>query len=196
MTANGARGPTGSDSAELADAVSRGEPGAEDLLCARFGPGVQAMLLARGADHAASADLTQDVLLTVILRLRREPLDQPEKLAQFVRATGNWMLIAHLRKLSRQRVNYDSELVENAADGGPEPGAELASEQIRADLERWLGELKQGRDREILRRRFLLGEPKAATTESLGLTSSSYDVVVHRALRRLAQIATASVETE
>ncbi|MEJ1963869.1 MAG: hypothetical protein WDO56_20860 [Gammaproteobacteria bacterium] len=57
--------------ADLAERIFNGDAAAENQLCARFGPGVRQILVRRLRNFTLAEDLTQDVLIVVLKRLRR-----------------------------------------------------------------------------------------------------------------------------
>jgi RNA polymerase sigma factor (sigma-70 family) len=74
--------------ASLAARVAQGEGTAEEELARLFHRRVFVMMLARVREADTARDLTQDVLMAVVLALRKRQLREGEKLAAFVYGIG------------------------------------------------------------------------------------------------------------
>jgi RNA polymerase sigma-70 factor (ECF subfamily) len=129
-------------------------------------------------DAAAAEDLAQDVLATVIARVRDGAVRDAEKLGGFVLGTAR-MLVTNRTRLEARR----SKILAKYADP---PGAE-DEPGVRADLDRvgaCLGGLAE-RDRTVLLLSFYAELDAAAIGGELGLEPGNVRVIRHRALARL-----------
>ena len=70
--------------AELARRVAAGDTGAEGELCARLLPRVRVWARLRTRDESRSADLAQEVLVTVLQSLRERRVREIDRIAAFV----------------------------------------------------------------------------------------------------------------
>ena len=175
------------DAEGLVYAIHAGDMTAEDVLVRRFRPGLVAIARAHGAHAAQAEDIAQDTLIVVIERLRKRVLDKPKQLAAFCRRVCRYVQIGMSRAAAVKRYVDDEHAVESAESDEENPEDAHFREVICEEIRGMLAELSE-RDRDVLRRKFLHGEPTEVTMESLGLSRGQYHVIVHRALRRMRDI--------
>lgn len=175
--------------ADLARRVAAGDAAAEAELVRRYSRGVLFLLRRLTRDPALAEDLHQETFVIVLERLRGAGLEQPERLAGFLRATARNLWTGALRKRTRRGDHLASDSLEGrTADesGGPLRHV-LGREQARA-VRQALGELSTHRDRQILYRFYLLEESKERICEDLDLSDLHFNRVLHRARQRLGAI--------
>jgi RNA polymerase sigma-70 factor, ECF subfamily len=173
---------------ELVTRIASGDRGAEAQLVERFAPGLMVLLRRRLRSPASRGDvedLCQEALQVALRALRAGQLRDPERLAAYLAGIARRVRLPGPRLFWRRTVPMD-ELPDfpDLAHRSAERQA-MASEEarlVRAALLQ-LGE----RDREVLSRYYLEDEAKERLCEELGLTSSQFDVVKHRALKRIAR---------
>jgi RNA polymerase sigma factor (sigma-70 family) len=85
----------------LARRVRIGDPAAEDEFVAMFYGEVQAAIGSKISNHHVVPDLTQDVMIAVLVGLREGRIRHPERLAQYVYGTVRHVVAAYLRKHGR-----------------------------------------------------------------------------------------------
>ena len=105
--------------AELVHRIHNGDESMEQLFCARFQSLIMSVLTRLSGDPDRSQDLSQDVLMTVIVRLRSRGIDQPENLRQFVTQTARYTFLGSLRRSANKLVfleNYEDHLVPTHTD--------------------------------------------------------------------------------
>ena len=85
----------------LAERVRGHEPSAEEELVRLFADRVSVLALARTRDRELARDLTQEVMLAVVLALRNGHLREAERLAAFVYGTARNVINNYLRTRSR-----------------------------------------------------------------------------------------------
>ncbi|HYO77448.1 MAG TPA: sigma-70 family RNA polymerase sigma factor [Thermoanaerobaculia bacterium] len=151
----------------------------------RYGPALLAYMRSLTRDAAQAADLTQEALLVTILRLRREPLHEPAKIAAFLAATARNLLIAEKRKAARRATETGVEVEVAAPD---DILATLLEAERREALLDAIHSLRNDRDREILLRFDLGEESRADVAAALGLDPLHFNRVLHRARQRLKEI--------
>ena len=101
---------------ELVLRIQAGETTAEHEFVTRFRPRVLLIAVARMRDRDAAHDLTQDVLIAVLLGLRRGQLREPEKLPAYVQGTLKNLANNYLRNREhRSECSLDS-LLEASKD--------------------------------------------------------------------------------
>lgn len=96
----------------LAERIRRLEPSAEEELVNLFSDRIALLVRTRTRDPEASRDLTQEVLLAVVLALRDGQLREAERLAAFVYGTARNLINNYLRTRSRlpREDSIDAEL--------------------------------------------------------------------------------------
>jgi RNA polymerase sigma factor (sigma-70 family) len=86
----------------LAERIRRREAPAEDEFVHLFSAKIAFLVRSRTRDREAARDLTQEVLLAVVLALRNGHLREAERLAAFVYGTARNVINNYLRTRSRQ----------------------------------------------------------------------------------------------
>ena len=99
----GVRGslPTAEQQSTLADRIRNGEPSAEEELVHLFRDRIGLLVRMRTHDADVARDLTQDILLAVVLALRDGHLRERERLAAFVYGTARNLVNNYLRARNR-----------------------------------------------------------------------------------------------
>ena len=163
----------------IAAAGSAGAPDAEAELYARLGPRVRLYGLRHLRDEQSAADLTQQVLLMTIERLRGGKVREPDRLVSFVLGMCR-MVVLDLKRGSRRRERVLGQYADDL------PRASLGEEQ-RLDTEQLLFCLERlsERERSVLVLTFHTERTAAEVAQELGLTPANVRVIRHRALVRL-----------
>ena len=171
--------------AKLATRIHAGEHAAEDELVLRYRHGLVLLVLRWTGDPALAEDLAHEALLAVIERLRQRPLDDPGKLGAFLHGTAQNMVLAQQRRTARRRTTTAGDRIDAFEDPGADPfDAAIRTEETLL-VRRMIEEMSVARDRELLRRHYILGEPKARICAELGLDAVHFNRVLHRARLRL-----------
>jgi RNA polymerase sigma-70 factor (ECF subfamily) len=151
---------------------------AEREVCRRFAPRIRLYGLRHLREESAAADLVQEVLLTVLERLRGSALREPDRLASFV--LGACRLAASERR--RGAARRDALLRRFGPDlAAGEP------DRPRLDVER-LERCLEGlapRERAVLQLTFYADRASGEIAAELELTPGNVRVVRHRALAHL-----------
>ena len=92
---------TAQQQSALAQRIRTREPSAEEELVRLFSDRIGFLVRTRTRDVEAARDLTQDVMLAVVLALRDGHLRDGERLAAFVYGTARNLINNHLRTRSR-----------------------------------------------------------------------------------------------
>lgn len=175
-------------SADLVARIGRGDGAAEHEMVARYERGLVYLLRRRAGDPDLALDLCQDTFRIAIEKLRAEPLNEPERLAGYLRGVAVNLVVGLERKNVRRATTSDSEKVEAAADPAAGPFDDVSSEQVGAAVRRLLGELRTPRDREILTRLYIHDEDKDSICRSLGIDSTHFNRVLYRAKQRFREL--------
>ncbi|HEX9241340.1 MAG TPA: sigma-70 family RNA polymerase sigma factor [Anaeromyxobacter sp.] len=151
---------------------------AEREICRRFAPRIRLYGLRHLREESAAADLVQDVLLTVLERLRADALREPDRLASFVLGACRLTASQRRRGTARREALF--------ARFGPDLVAG-EPERPRLDVER-LDRCLDGlppRERAVLQLTFYADRLGAEIAAELELTPGNVRVVRHRALAHL-----------
>jgi len=95
------------------------------------------------------------------------------------------LLTGHWRKQQRRATMTDSAQVERAAHDAPGPEGAVSRDQEQQAVRNLLEALSTPRDREILRRVYLLEEDRERVCADLGIDSVHFSRVLFRAKQRL-----------
>ena len=170
------------DDAVLAQRAGQAAPEAdreaEAELCRRMAPRVRLYGLRHLGSEAAAADLVQQVLLTMIERLRAGALREPHRLASFVFGICR-MVVLDLRRghVRRER------LLETYGDALAPPEAP-APNLDQARLAQCLESLTE-RARTVLLLTFYDDMPAEQLARELAMSQANVRVIRHRGLERL-----------
>jgi RNA polymerase sigma-70 factor (ECF subfamily) len=175
--------------ADLVARIGRGGRDAEDAMVRRYGAGLLYLLKRRTRDPELALDLRQDAFRVAIEKLRNGPIDEPERLAAYLRGVALNLWIAHQRKSARRGTTADSDAVEAAADeSAAGPFENVSREQVRDAVGVLLGELGTPRDREILKRLYIEDQDKDAICAALGVDATHFNRVLFRAKQRFREL--------
>ena len=100
--------------ADLVARIGRGARDAEERWSGATAPGLLYLLKRRTRDPELALDLRQDTFRIAIEKLRSSPLEEPERLAAYLRGVALNLWIAHQRKNARRATTADSEAIEAA----------------------------------------------------------------------------------
>jgi RNA polymerase sigma-70 factor (ECF subfamily) len=176
-TSGVAEDPVEGSDGELARRAASGDRLAEGELCRRFRPRIRLYGLRHLRDEAAAADLAQDVLLTVVARLRAREVKNPDHLASFVLSTCRQLAGASLRTRRRREALL-------AAEPLPAPQDPPADPLPRDRLVRCLEGLAS-RERTIVFATYYAEQPAGDISREHGLSTGNVRVLRHRALQHL-----------
>ena len=166
----------------LAERIRNHDPSAEEELVRLFSRRVACLVIARTRDREIARDLTQDVMLAVVLALRDGHLREPERLAAFVLGTARNLVNNYLRTLRRQ-----------PREDPIDPGFDLASMPAefenteRADLVRQALGALDSTDRKILSLTLVEGLKPGEIALRLGLTPEVVRTRKSRAVRKVTE---------
>ena len=175
--------PQAEDDAGLARRIVAAAPkrdaAAEAELCRRLAPRTRLYGLRHLRSEAAAADLTQDVLLLTLQKLRAGAIREPERLASFVLGTCRQMVIDGRRSGIRRERILDTFAVDlpSLVDDGSDV---LDTSRLHHCLAR-LPE----RERAVLVMTFYDDRSADAVGLELGLSAGNVRVIRHRGIERL-----------
>jgi len=165
----------------LVDRIRAGDPTAEEQLVAQYRRGILLIATVRTRDREAARDLTQEILIAVLLALRKGQLRESAKLPAFVQGTARNLINNYLRTRIR-RSECDLEGVEEIASA--DPVQELESGERQRLVRRELAAFSVA-DQQILLLSMVDGHSLAEVAQRLNL---SHDAVRARKSRMLKKI--------
>lgn len=183
-------------SADLVERIGRGDRAAERQMVARYERGLLYLLKRRTGDVELALDLRQDTFRIAIEKLRTTSLEDPERLAAYLRAIALNLVLAHERKTARRATTSDSDAVEAAPAAAEGPFDAVSGEQARRAVRLLLAELPVPRDREILTRLYLGDEDRLSICQGLGIDSAHFNRVLFRAKQRFRDLVLRAEGTE
>jgi len=175
-------------SAALVARIGRGDRAAEEEMVAHYGRGLLYLLKRRTGDAELALDLRQDTFVVAIEKLRTAPLNEPERLAGYLRGVALNLVLAHQRKTARRATSVDSDAVESTVDHGKGPYDNVSGDQLGQAVRLLLQELRTPRDREILTRLYIDEEDKESICRGLGVDALHFNRVLFRAKERFREL--------
>jgi len=167
---------------ELARAVIDGaDRAAEAALVSRFARRVFLYGMRHLKDEALAEDLAQDVMATVIERLREGRVREPDHVGSFILGTARWM--AHDTRRRERRAAEIASVVSREHYGAIEPAEPLAVDRLVEALE-----ALPERERAVVILSFRDDRSAREIGEAFGLRSNHVRVIRHRAITRLAML--------
>jgi len=171
----------GAELRSLADRIRQGDASAETELVAEFTQRVFVMAVVRTHDREVARELVQDVLMAVIIAVRKGHLQDAGKLAAFVHGTARNLINNRLRNQSQQPQ------MEPLPDDLTQAGvAEQLDDPERVRLVHQVLERLGPEDRKILHMTLVEGRKPGEIATALGLTP---EVVRTRKLRAVKKVA-------
>lgn len=134
--------------------------------------------------YDAAEDAAQETFRIALVRLRHRGIDNPAVLGAFLSSIAARLLTTAYRKMVRQRTaDHDPENLEVAAPE-EDPLSQVIRSETRSRVVEVIGRMRNERDREILRRVYLLEEPREVVRRDLGLDELHFNRVLFRARQR------------
>lgn len=174
--------------ADLANAIADGDTVAETALVLKYSEGLLFILRREARDGATAEDLCQETFRVVLERLRRRRLAEPEKLASFIIGVGRRLLLAH-RRLS-SRLTFSPDTFEEIEDDTTPPLEHIERAEQRQLLASAIERLSAPRDRELLKRYYLMEQGKDEICAALRLERQQFTKAISRARVRLRRLFT------
>lgn len=165
------------------DAVSRSLSSPAELQKLR--DGVLLVLRHDLRDKALADDLCNETFRIVLERLRRKPLEDPDKLAPFLAQTARFLVRnTHRAAIRRRTFTGQQQAIDEYGDPEADPSAKSQADARAHAVQKVLREIPTVRDREILVRVYLRDEDKEQVCRELGIDEAHFRRVVFRARER------------
>ncbi len=176
---------------ELVRDVRRGDDRAFGFLYDRYRPRIAAYAFGRVNDHARAEDISQDVFISALRRMRET--GRPIAFKPWIYEIARNACIDHFRRAARaEELSYDADDglanadYDRLANRAPTPDVAVAIKQQLNDLCGAFGGLCEAH-REILRLRELEGLSYREIGDRMGLTRPAVESTLFRARRRLSE---------
>ncbi|MBI3654393.1 MAG: sigma-70 family RNA polymerase sigma factor [Acidobacteria bacterium] len=168
--------------------ITTGDRDAEAELVSRYKDGIAVIIGRIVHNESVSEDLSQDTFRIALEKIRDGEVREPERLSGFICGVARFVAIEHIRR--RRRAMNQEELgnAEQIRDSQPDQFDQLWRKERAAIVQQTLTEMKMERDRQVLLRYFIAEEEKDQICADLGLTSSQFNSVVSRALKRFKEL--------
>lgn len=175
--------------------IASGDSEAETIMINRYQKGLLFMLRHRSGNLALAEDISQETWRIVIEKLRANQIKKPESLAAFIVQTGKNQLLMAYRKSKNKEQDKEQFVIDQAVDQQAPPHERIEQAHRAEHVRRLLGELSIDRDREILRRFYLLEQPKVQICRDLSIDNNHFDRVIYRAKLRFKELIEQTYET-
>ena len=174
--------------AGIVKSIRRGDLDAEEAMVERYSKGLNYLLTRRIGDAERARDLLQDTFFIAISKLREEKLENPARLAGYLRGIAIRVALNAGRRRAREPYPIDIEAVQQMPDPEPPQFEHVSREQTLFAVRQLLSKLPVERDREILMRLYVHNQDKQEICEALDLDSLHFNRVLFRAKRRFRKI--------
>lgn len=173
---------------QIVESIRQGSREAEGKMVARYSRGLRYLLARRLGDDERARDLLQETFCIAIEKLRRIELENPERLAGYLRGIAVRVAQNAARKKVREPLPVDNDLVTAMADQAPSALRRVAAEEAGVAVRKVLDELPQSRDRELLLRLYVYDQDREEICRALGLSRLHFNRVLYRAKARLKKL--------
>jgi RNA polymerase sigma-70 factor (ECF subfamily) len=174
--------------ATIAQGICDGDGSAETRLVERYSNGLRYLLLRRTRDDERAQDLLQDTLYIAITKLREIELDEPARLAGYLRGIAIRVALNDGRRRQREPYPMAVEAVAQVPGREPRQFDDVARDQSRAAVHKLLKSMPVKRDRELLRRFYVEDQDKDEICKALDLNSLHFNRVLYRAKNRFRKL--------
>lgn len=167
--------------------IEAGDSEAETELVQALGRGLEFLLRRWVQDPELAKDFYQETFHVVLKSLRRGALDDPTKVAAFVRGTAQNLVRSQWRKDQRRGVHDNVDEIPIEEPSGT-PWEQATAAEDRRLVSRLLSEMPLERDRQILYRHYLAEESKEEICRRLDIDDSQFALVLFRARKRFKRL--------
>ena len=169
----------------LVNQVRIGDHTAETEMVERYSRGLRFLLRRKTRDPNLSEDFLQETWAIALVKIRADGLDNPGRLAGYLCGIANNLVLGERRRVQRQRTTVNSEIIALIPDDSSNPFRHVSRAEVCKQVRKHLDELKTARDREILKRFYVMEEEKESICSRLRVESLHFDRVLYRARQRL-----------
>ncbi|VUX55281.1 RNA polymerase, sigma-24 subunit, ECF subfamily [uncultured Woeseiaceae bacterium] len=180
--------------AGLVREIRSGNTSAETEMVERYSRGLRYLLARRIGDDERARDLLQDTFFIAIQKLRETDLDNPARLAGYLRGIAVRVALNAGRQRKREPYPIDINAIAAIEDQEPSQFQKISQEQNLSAVRELLDSMPVERDRQLLIRLYVYDQDKDEIRRALGLDSLHFNRVLFRAKKRFRKILEKSAE--
>jgi RNA polymerase sigma-70 factor (ECF subfamily) len=154
----------------------------------RYSRGLGYLLTRQIGDDERARDLLQETFCIAIEKLRKTELEQPERLAGYLRGIAVRVALNAGRRRKREPAGLDNSAIAAIPDNEPRQFRRVASEETQSAVHKILQSMPVERDRELLIRFYVYDQDKQEICRELGLSSLHFNRVLFRAKNRFREL--------
>lgn len=174
--------------ARLAQDIHDGSPAAESEMVERYSRGLRYLLARRLGDDERARDSLQETFCIAIEKLRATRLENPERLAGYLRGIAVRVALNAGRRRNREPLRMENEAIARIPDSEPRQFDNISRDQTSAAVMELLDAMPVARDRELLIRFYVYDQDKDEICRELGLDSLHFNRVLYRAKGRFRKL--------
>ena len=164
--------------------IHAGDRLAEKELVLRYGTGLRGLLHHWFGFNDHIEDYFQTTFLTVLEKIRAGQVRYPEKIANYINQVGKNLYRAAGRKRAKVEFAEQEQDLDQLFHPGRDPQMQLELEEEIQWVYQILNELKSERDRAVLMRYYVGGEPKHLIQSDLNVDAAGLNQILTRARKR------------
>ena len=172
----------------IVQGVRDGSDDAETELVRRYSRGLRYLIIKKTGDAELADDLLQETLIIAIRKLREQTLENPQRLAGYLRGIAIRVVLNARRKQSREPYLTDTAALESIPDHDRRQFERVSAQETKAAVLELLDSMPVKRDRDLLLRYYVYEEEKSEICRALGLDSLHFNRVLYRAKHRFREI--------
>jgi RNA polymerase sigma-70 factor (ECF subfamily) len=154
----------------------------------RYSRGLGYLLARRIGDDERARDLLQETFCIAIKKLRETELEQPERLAGYLRGIAVRVALNAGRRRKREPTGLDSSAIAAIPNDERRQFQHVAGEETQSAVRKILQSMPVERDRELLIRFYVYDQDKQEICRELGLNSLHFNRVLFRAKNRFRKL--------
>lgn len=171
----------------LVQKIIDGDRSAETAVVHRYQAPLMVVLYNSSKDRVLAEDIAQDTWIIVLEKIRNGDVREPKQLAAFIRQVGKNQLIMRYRKNEKDK--YNEQVDDDKSHSTlPTPEQNIVNKQLNQSIGKLFEELRQPRDRDLLKRFYITADTKEDLCHEYGLTGAHFDRVLHRARERFKKL--------
>jgi RNA polymerase sigma-70 factor (ECF subfamily) len=156
----------------------------ESEMVERYSRGLRYLLARQIGDHERARDLLQETFCIAIEKLREKQIEQPERLAGYLRGIAVRVALNAGRRRKREPVGLDSSTIAAVPNNELRQFQHVSGKETQSAVRKILQSMPVERDRELLIRFYVYDQDKQEICRELGLNSLQFNRVLFRAKNR------------
>lgn len=170
--------------AGIANRIRNGDVEAESELVDRYSRGLRYLLARRIGDDERARDLLQDTLCIAIEKIRTRRLDDPERLAGYLRGIAVRVALNAGRQRNKEPYSIGVQATATIPDDQPRQFQQISKAETVTAVRKLLQLMPVDRDKDLLVRLYVYDQDRSEICRALGLSSLHFNRVLYRAKNR------------